>query len=93
MTLPSPSRPVPSPGAGPAALPDRYAEVEVQVARTADLVLKVARLLERAEGLERAPERTARMARLAWVVQHGQVALRRAAGPGLSPVPQPRAQG
>ena len=79
----APARPVPT--------PDGYARVEDEVARTADLVLKVHRLLERARGLEAEPDRAARMARLAWVVEHGQVALRRAAGPP-DPFPRPRAQ-
>ena len=64
----------------PSARPDGLTGLEDEVARTADLVLKVHRLLERAEVLEAQPERTARMARLSAVVEHGQVALRRAAG-------------
>ena len=79
-----------------AVAPDGYASVEAQVARTADLVLKVHRLLERAQGLEAQPERTARMARLSAVLEHGQVALRRAveqSGTGADSVPRPRAQG
>ena len=77
--------------AGPAPGPDGYLQVEVEVARTADLVLKVARLLERAEAREQAPARTARMARLSWVVEHGQVALQRAADRASGDVvPQPR---
>ena len=80
----------PPPRPAPVA-PDDYAAVEVEVARTADLVLKVHRLLEQAEGLEQAPERAARIARLAWVVEHGRVALRRAAAePAGDAVPQPR---
>lgn len=63
--------------------------VEDEVARTADLVLKVHRLLERAEGLDREPDRTVRIARLAWALRHGQDALRRAAT-GPSGVPAPR---
>lgn len=81
------------------AAADGYARIEDQVARTADLVLKVHRLLERAEGLEAQPERTARMARLSAVVEHGQGALRRAAEQAESTsaarerVPQPRWRG
>ena len=92
MNLPFASPRVRTASAGPPARlapapPDGYAAVEVEVARTADLVLKVHRLLEQAEGLEQAPERTARIARLAWVVEHGQLALFRAAAEA---VPQPR---
>ena len=71
----------------PALPPDAFDRVEDEVARTADLVLKSHRLLERAEGRDAQPDRAARMARLAWVLEHGQVALRRAAGDG---VPGPR---
>lgn len=91
----------PGPGTPLAAAPRPGGVVgtELQVARTADLVLKVHRLLERAQQREAEPERAARMARLAWVVEHGQVALRRAAEhradapPGDVAVPGPRDQG
>ena len=77
----------------PTARPDGYLAVEVEVARTADLVLKVARLLERSQGREQAPERTARIARMSWVVEHGQVALQRAADDAAGDaVPQPRGE-
>ena len=78
------------------AAPDGYTRIEDQVARTADLVLKVHRLLERAQGLEAQPERAARMARLSAVLEHGQGALRRAvesAETAGDSVPRPREQG
>jgi len=81
---PGPARGTPvaaagAPAGAPALRPGGDAGLELQVARTADLVLKLHRLLERAQRREVEPERAARMARLARVVEQGQVALRRAA--------------
>lgn len=86
---PSPHRPSGGPSPAPAPTAGGYDPVEDEVARTADLVLKVHRLLERAEGLDREPDRSVRIERLTWAVRHGQDALRRAAN-GPSAVPAPR---
>ena len=83
---PSPQRP--SGGPLPVPTAGSYDPVEDEVARTADLVLKVHRLLERAEGLDREPDRSVRIERLTWAVRHGQDALRRAAS-GATAVPGP----
>ena len=74
---------------------DSYTQVEHDVARTADLVLKVHRLLEQAGARESEPSRDLRIARLTWVVERGRAALVDATGGDAAVValPSPRGRG
>ncbi len=57
----------------------RLAQMELQVARLADLMLKVDRLLLRARARDQDPGRGERMARMTWVLEHGRAAVLRVA--------------
>lgn len=57
----------------------RVAQVELQVTRLADLMLKVDGLLLRARARDRDPGRGERMARMTWVLEHGRAAVLRVA--------------
>lgn len=75
---PSGAERAPAPEAPPAE--DAFVLFELHIARTADLLLKVAGLLDREVGRADRPGRAGRITRLAWAAEHAQRALLDAAG-------------